>query len=261
MELNLSTLAKHFSDEGAAWELIEKMRWKNGPVCPHCGDTGRAYFIKPRKPRTTSTGAISCRRLWKCKACRKPFSVLVGTIFERSQIPLSKWLLALYMRSASKNGVAANELRRTLGVTQTTAWYMLHRIRKAMESEFPPVLISGMVIADEAYIGGDPKNRHASARGPERDGRGTEKVPVFSLINAATGEVRSQVVANVDGVTLGRILMGNVDPVGSRSSQIAGRGTTSPEGSSRSTRRSTTPLVNMCVTGSQPTQSKGSSPN
>jgi len=214
MELNLSTLAKHFSDEGAAWELVEKMRWPDGPICPHCGDRNRAYFIKPRKPRTTSTGAVSYRRLWKCKACRKPFSVLVGTIFERSQIPLSKWLLALYMMSANKNGVAANELRRTLGVTQPTAWFMLHRIREAMAAPYE-TMFSGVVMADETYIGGDPENRHEWQRGPERSGRGTEKTPVVSIIDQETGEVRSHVVTNVDGVTLGRILMGNVDPAGS----------------------------------------------
>jgi len=214
-ELNLSTLAKHFSDEAAAWELVEKMRWPDGPVCPHCGDKNRAYFIKPRNgQRTTSTGRVTYRRLWKCKVCRRPFSVLVGTIFERSQVPLSKWLLALYLMSANKNGIAANELRRILGVTQPTAWFMLHRLREAMATGFPRSLISGTVVADETYVGGEPKNRHASAY-KERDGRGTEKVPVVSLIDTATGEVRSHVVADVSGVTLGRILMGNVDPVGS----------------------------------------------
>ena len=101
MELNLSTLAKHFSDEAAAWELVESMRWPDGPICPHCGDKSRAYFIKPRNgTRTTSTGRVTYRRLWKCKACRKPFSVLVGTIFERSQVPLWIWLLELHLMSA-----------------------------------------------------------------------------------------------------------------------------------------------------------------
>jgi transposase-like protein len=214
MELNLFTLAKHFSDEGAAWELVEKMRWPNGPICPHCGDTGRAYFLKPRDgSRTTTTGRVTCRRLWKCAACRKKFSVLVGTIFERSQVPLSKWLLALYLMSASKNGIAANELRRTLDVTQATAWFVLHRLRKAMEAAPPGHLAIGTLVADEAYIGGNPKNRHGSVKAV--GGRGTSKTPVFALINAATGEVRSRVVANVDGRTLGRAIREVVDPAGS----------------------------------------------
>ena len=110
------------------------MRWPNGPICPHCGSVGNSYFIKPLNgPRKTSTGKVSYRRLWKCVHCGKPFSVLVGTIFERSQVPLSKWLLAFYMMAANKNGVAAYELHRTLGVTNKTAWFMLHRIRSAME--------------------------------------------------------------------------------------------------------------------------------
>lgn len=94
-------IAKKFSDEAAAWEYLEEMRWPNGPACPRC-DCERAYFFKPRDgARKTSTGKVSYRRLWKCAECRKPFSVLVGTIFERSQVPLSKWLMALFMMSAS----------------------------------------------------------------------------------------------------------------------------------------------------------------
>ncbi len=215
MEMNLSTLAKHFSDEAAAWELVEKMRWPDGPVCPHCGDRNRAYFLKPRSgQRTTSTGKVSYRRLWKCKACRKPFSVLIGTIFERSQVPLSKWLLALYLMSASKNGIAANELRRTLGVTQPTAWFMLHRLREAMRLGTTE-RFTGTVLADETYIGGDPENRHAWQREDGHDGRGTDKAPVVSLLNTTTGEVRSRVVANVNGLTLGTLILDNVDPMGS----------------------------------------------
>ena len=101
---------------------------------PHCDSVDRAYFLEPKNgERRTSTGKVSHRRLWKCAECRKKFSVLVGSIFERSQVPLSKWLMALYMMSANKNGVAAFELHRTLGVTNKTAWFMLHRIREAMK--------------------------------------------------------------------------------------------------------------------------------
>jgi transposase-like protein len=210
MELNLSTLAKHFSDEGAAWKLVETMRWPNGPICPHCGDTGRAYFLKPRNgARATTTGRITYRRLWKCKACRKQFSVLVGTIFERSQVPLSKWLLALYLMSASKNGVAANELRRILGVTQPTAWFMLHRLRDAMrQSTFQTM--HGTIVADETWVGGDPGNRHN--RKPYTNfSTKTDKTTVFSLINADTGEVRSRVVPNVTGHTLRKAIAEQVD--------------------------------------------------
>jgi transposase-like protein len=213
--LNVCSLARYFHDESAAWELMESLRWPDGPVCPHCGETKRVTFLKPRNgPRTTSGGNVSYRRTWKCNACKHKFSVLVGSIFEASKVPLSKWLMAFFMLTASKNGVAAFELHRTLGVTNKTAWFLFHRIREAMK--FGPLadLFHGTIIADEAYIGGDPKNRHANAY-KERDGRGTEKTPVVSFIHGETGEVRSHVVTNVDGVTLGRILMGNVDPVGS----------------------------------------------
>jgi transposase-like protein len=226
MELNLSTLAKHFSEEPAAWELVEKLRWPNGPICPHCGDEGRAYFLKPRDgSRTTSTGKATYRRLWKCKACRKQFSVLVGTIFERSQVPLSKWLLALYLMSASKNGVAANELRRIVGVTQTTAWFMLHRLREAMRQSSLESM-RGTIVADETWIGGDPKRMNKSRKGDiyklrmtpwvkDRAHSGTDKTPVLSLIEAESGQVRSQVVPRVTGATLGKVISEQVDMAGS----------------------------------------------
>jgi len=113
-DLNLSSLAKHFSDEEAAWLLVETLRWPNGEKgCPHCGVIGQHYFLAPQsKRRVTSTGKVSYRRLWKCSACRKQFSVLVGTVFEDSKIPLSKWLLGIYLMCSGKNGVSALELSR-----------------------------------------------------------------------------------------------------------------------------------------------------
>lgn len=168
--LNISVLAKKFSDESAAYELLESMRWANGPECPHCGSVDNAYFLSGA--RRTSTGKVSSRRLWKCAECRKQFSVLVGTIFERSQVPLSKWLMALYMMASSKNGVAAFELHRTLGVTNKTAWFMLHRIREAMKRGELAETMTGTIVADETWIGGKPSNRHASAsKKPVRVGR------------------------------------------------------------------------------------------
>src|SRR5689334_5290828 len=97
-DLNLSTLAKHFSDEEAAYLLVEKMRWPDGPICPHCGVVDNAYFLAPREGnRTTRTGNVTYRRVWKCRDCGQQFSVLVGTTFEDSKVPLSKWLLAVHM--------------------------------------------------------------------------------------------------------------------------------------------------------------------
>ncbi len=207
-KLNISVIVKRFSDESAAWECLEEMRWPNGPVCPHCGVIGTAYFIQPKNGhRTTSTGKVSYRRLWKCADCRKPFSVLVGTIFERSQVPLSKWLLALYMMSASKNGVAAFEIHRTLGVTNKTAWFMMMRIREAMKRGELAAPMVGTIVADETYIGGKKKNQHQQGRKRPNSSKGLaghqpDKTAVLSLVNKRTGEVRSRVVANVEGPIL-----------------------------------------------------------
>jgi transposase-like protein len=116
--LNLSTIAKHFSNEEAAYELIESICGPNGPHCPHCGSVNHAYYLAPKNGyRTTSTGRTTYRRVWKCADCREQFSVLVGTIFEDSKIPLSKWLLAIHLVCQGKNGVSAHELLRTLGIT------------------------------------------------------------------------------------------------------------------------------------------------
>lgn len=183
-QLNISTLAKKFSDEGAAYELLEEMRWPNGPECPHCGAVGRAYFLKPKNgQRLTSTGKVSHRRLWKCADCRKKFSVLVGTIFERSHVPLSKWLMALFLMSASKNGVAAYELHRTLGVTNETAWFMMHRLREAMKRGELAETMTGeslsMRLSSVARCR-TGTSRDAPPTAPAGDGRGTRKTRPLS---------------------------------------------------------------------------------
>lgn len=232
MEINLSTLAKHFSDEGAAWELVEKMRWKdNGPTCPHCGSEDNSYFLKSKSGvRTTKAGNASYRRIWKCADCRKQFSVLVGTIFEGTHVPLSKWLLAIYMMCADKNGVAAYELRRTLGVTNKTAWFMNHRIREAMKAGPLANMLRGTVVADETWIGGRDRNRHVAKRNPRGEyfAQPTRVVPgtvkgnsnpgplgdktiVLTLIDRDRGVARSRVIPDVTGATLRKAIAEQVD--------------------------------------------------
>ena len=207
-DLTLSTIAKHFSDEEAAWAFLEQTKWPNGPVCPRCGVVGNAYFLTPKQgARTTRTGKTTYRRLWKCGACRQQFSVLVGTVMEDSKIPVSKWLLAIHMLNAGKNGVSALELSRTLGIGYRAAWFMAHRIRYAMapqpsEQEQPPTRLQGVVEADETYIGG-------RARG--KRGRGAaNKTPVVTLVER-NGEARSQVVTNVTGENVRAILQRHVE--------------------------------------------------
>lgn len=204
--LNIATLAKHFTNEASAWELVEKMRWASGPVCPHCGVIDNAYLLKASP---TSTGKVSHRKTWKCADCRRKFSVLIGTIFEGTQVPLSKWLMAMFLMSASKNGVAAYELHRTLNVTHKTAWFMIHRIREGMKLAPAAAMMRGTVVADETWIGGEPKFKHANRRVDSKQGK-TDKTPVLSLVNKETGEVRSQAIPDVTGITLRKAISKSV---------------------------------------------------
>ena len=222
-ELNLARLPMYLSDEAEAWSLLERLRWPDGPVCPHCGNQG-GYFIKARSgQRTSKKGTVSYRRLWKCqnRECAKQFSVLVGSIFESSKVPVSKWLLGLWLMSAGKNGVSALELQRHLGVAYQTAWFMGHRLREAMTREPMASLMSGTIVSDEAWIGGAPKNKHQQGRtrpyGPgggghiQRGSRFETKTPVLALIDTETGEARTRVITNVKGSTLRQALSEELD--------------------------------------------------
>ncbi len=202
--LNLSTIAKRYSDEGEAYLFVESLRWPNGPICPHCGLVGEATYLAPKDGhRTTRTGKVSNRRLWQCNECRKQFSVLIGTIFEDSRIPLSKWLLGIHMMCAGKNGVAAIELHRQLGIAERSAWFMAHRIRYAMAHESFDKPLEGTVEADETYVGGKAHGKR---------GRGAaNKTPVVSLVERG-GKVRSRVVTNVNSKNIKEVLQGNVSP-------------------------------------------------
>jgi len=111
-----------YTDENAAREHLESLRWPNGPICPHCGVVGNAVALNGKSTRPG---------VYKCRDCRKPFSVTVGTVFERSKIPLNKWLLANHMLTSGKKGTSSHQIHRTLGVTYKTAWFMTHRIREA----------------------------------------------------------------------------------------------------------------------------------
>ncbi len=195
--LNLSALAKYFSDEDAAREFLERKRWPNGAVCPHCKSTG-AYKLTPK----AESKSPARKGLWKCKACRKQFTVTVGTIFEDSRIPLSKWLLAIHLLSSSKKGMSAHQIHRMLGVTYKSAWFMMHRIRYAMQQEPLASKLSGIVEVDETYIGGKAKNMHASVRREKIKGRGmVGKSPVVTLVQR-DGHVKMIYMQDVTGENL-----------------------------------------------------------
>jgi len=168
--------AQHFHDEAAAIAFVEARVWPKGPICPHCGDVERIGKLQGKSTRLGT---------WKCYSCRKPFTVKVGTIFEDSHVALNLWLQAIMLVAASKKGISANQLHRTLGVTLKTAWFMGHRIRLAMAERGGLLMGSdgGVVEADETYIGRKRGRKVRAAWG--------HKHAVFSLIDRSTGEVRS----------------------------------------------------------------------
>ncbi len=226
--ITIGSLATKITSEADAYSFMEALRWPEQPVCPHCGSINDHYFLTPKAPegRKTRTGSVSERRVWKCKDCRRQFSVLTGTIFHGSKVPLRTWLFVVFEMAANKNGLAAREIERKYGVSPKTAWYMAHRVREAMKTRAPLALLSGTVVADEAWIGGDPNRRNARTRRNMEQpvkvtpgslpNRHTEKTPVLSLINAETGEARSKVVADVSGATLRKVIAENVAMSGSR---------------------------------------------
>lgn len=187
--------AKHFHDEAAARKFLEAIRWPEGPVCPHCGSIDEAYSTK-------KVGVYRCG----AKECRKDFSVTVGTLFERSHIPLHKWLLAAHLLSSSKKGMSAHQLHRTLGVTYKSAWFLAHRIREAMrEGGFAPMGSGGGVVEiDETFIGKDSRKIKGRGRGYEH------KLKVLSLVDRESGNARSVVVDDLKTKTLVPILRANI---------------------------------------------------
>ena len=207
-KINVLTLSEQIRTEADAYEYLEGLRWDGVPECPHCGNTDRCYFLKAKNgTRKTSTGAATQRRLWKCSACRKQFSVLTGTVMHGTKIPVRTWVFVLLEMVASKNGVAAREIERKYGLTPRSAWFLTHRIREAMKADGILTRITGTVVADETFIGGLNGNRHASKRD-----RAIPKTAVLPLIDSETGEARSRVVPNVRSKTLRRALQEQVDP-------------------------------------------------
>ena len=143
-----------FQNEDSAREYLESLRWSNGVVCPHCGSVGDHYSIQGKSHR---------KGLWKCADCREQFTLTVGTVFERSKIKLHIWLITVHLFCAAKNRISSMELHRLLGVTQKTAWFMLHRLREAIKPEAGGLTGSGggTVEADETYWG-NTKRRKAT---------------------------------------------------------------------------------------------------
>jgi transposase-like protein len=188
-------LAPHFQDANKAREYLEALRWPNGPICPHCGSIEKHYKLQ---------GVSTRPGLWKCKDCRKQFSVTVNTVFADSKIPLNKWLLVVHLMCASKKAVSAHQIHRMLGITYKTAWFMCHRVREAMKSGGARLLGNdgGAVEVDETYWG--QKKGSEKPRGGYR-----HKMKILSLVER-DGEKRSFHVQRVNANTLRPILKANI---------------------------------------------------
>jgi transposase-like protein len=194
-----------FNDEEAARRHFEELRWPQGPECPHCGTVGEATELKGKSTRPG---------VYKCRACEKPFTAMIGTAYERSHIPLHKWLLATHLLCASKKGISAHQLWRMLGFgSYRTAWFMAHRIREGMREELPEGGLGGankVVEIDETYVGGKETNKHKSRRRTDGARGAVGKAPVLSLVER-DGSVRSFHVPNVTAKTLKPIIVAHVN--------------------------------------------------
>jgi transposase-like protein len=194
---------RYFSDPAVCLAFVAAIRWPDGVVCPRCSEREVSF--------------LSTRRLWKCKGCKKQFSVKVGTIFEDSPLGLDKWLPALWMVVNCKNGISSYELARAAGVTQKSAWFMNHRIRLALQNGSFDTM-DGEVEADETFIGGAARFMHKDRREQMIKGRGpVGKVAVMGLLQRHVGDdgpsqVRASVVPNRRKAAITRMVYANVTP-------------------------------------------------
>jgi transposase-like protein len=194
---------RYFADPDISLNFLAHLRWGDEPICPRCGSKEHSF--------------LKTRRLWKCKGCQKQFSVKLGTIFEDSPIGLDKWLPALWMLANSKNGISSYEVARAMGVTQKTAWFMLHRIRLAMQSKTFGSM-KGEVEIDETFIGGRARFMHKSKKARVIKGTGhMSKVAVMGLLqrhglDGSHSKVRVKVIPTLDQPVLHANIRENVEP-------------------------------------------------
>ena len=198
--------APHLCNEAAAFTYVESRLWPDGPICPHCRTVDQATKLKGKSTRPG---------LWKCRACRKPFTVRMRTIFESSHVPMHIWLQAVYLICSSKKGISTRQIQRTIGGSLKTAWFLMHRIRLAMdESGSGPLGGEGRIVeSDETYTvykeGGPTWILHPE-HGWQKQRSGEDRVPVVTLVERS-GRARSHKAENVTAETLRGVVLGNVD--------------------------------------------------
>jgi len=205
-------LAPQYRDEDVAREHLEKIRWPDGPVCPHCGVINEATKLEPR---ASSKDGVR-KGVYQCNACREQFTITVGTIFEDSHIPLHKWLLAIHLICSSKKGISAHQLMRNLDLgSYRTAWFMAHRIRWALTQEPIKEALDGIVEVDETYVGGKlrvgPQSTKPGERQKDRLAGTDNKAPVVSVLQRG-GKVRSYYVEKVNAKNIRPIIDQMVAP-------------------------------------------------
>jgi transposase-like protein len=203
---SLSDAIRYFADEQVCIDTVAQMRWPDGPACPKCGTAAaRQHYLKTQ-------------RRWQCRDCGKQYSVKVGTIFEDSALKLDKWLTAMWLLANCKNGISSYEVARDVGVTQKSAWFMLHRIRYAMKNNSLRKMGStgGPVEVDETFVGGKPKNMHASRRAKLQSAMSADngKTAVMGMLDRDTREVRTKVIPNVKRETLQSEILRQVQGAG-----------------------------------------------
>jgi transposase-like protein len=199
----------HFTNENAAREKLESIRWPDGPFCPHCGsfEAKRLPAQRGRPTKAHPEGAIRAGVI-QCRDCRQQYSVTVGTVFESSKVPLHKWLLCNHLLVSSKKGMSAHQIGRMLGVTYKTAWFMCHRIREAMRNtdDTPFGSDGGTVEVDETFIGKEPNHKQFSKA---RTGF-HHKMKVLALVDRDSGRSKAFVIDYVAADVIRPIVYQNI---------------------------------------------------
>jgi len=193
---SLMQMMETFSDEQVCIDHLRAIRWKDGAYCPYCGSTKVYHF--------------SDNRTHKCGDCRQRFSIKVGTIFEDTKLPLRKWFMAIWMVTSHTKGIASTQLAKDIQITQKSAWFMLHRLRHAARTKSFNKPLEGMVEADETYVGGKEKNKHAHKKTPGSQGGANKKV-VMGIMER-DGELRATTILSADAKTLKAQIEANVAP-------------------------------------------------